>query len=137
MFDLNSRQIVATWKPNCGEAGPRSLRVDSDAGLLFVACTSKVEALSIHNQGQIVGSVDAGEGIDDFDYAPTTHLLYIAASKAGKLTVASVDGNGALTVKDTIPTMAGARNGVVDAAGVVYLTHAAGSELLAVETRAK
>jgi DNA-binding beta-propeller fold protein YncE len=137
VIDVNSHQVVATWKPGCGEQGPRGLRVDSDAGLLFVACTSKVVALSIHNAGQIVGSVDAGEGVDDIDYSHTLHELFIGAGKAGKLTVATVDGNGALAVKEVIPTATGARNGVVDAAGVVYLAHGAGGELLAVATQAK
>jgi DNA-binding beta-propeller fold protein YncE len=137
VIDINSHQVVATWKPDCGEAGPRGLRVDSDAGLLFVACTTKVHALSIHNGGQVVGSVDAGEGVDDLDYSAKSHQLFIAAGKAGKLVVATVDGNGALAVKDVIPTQVGARNGVVDANGVVYLAHGAGSELLAVDTRAR
>jgi hypothetical protein len=135
VIDTNSHAVVATWKPNCGEAGPRSLRVDSDTGLLFVACTSKVESLSLHSGGQIVGSVEAGEGVDDFDYSPTSHLLFVGAEKAGKLTVASVAGDGTMTAKDVIPTMAGARNGVVDSAGVVYLAHGAASELLAVDTQ--
>ena len=136
VIDVTSRQIVATWTPECGDDGPRSLRVDGDAGLLFVACTSKVEALSLHNAGQILGSVDAGEGVDDFDYARTAHLLYIGASKAGKLTIANVAGGGALSVRDVIPTAPGARNGVVDANGVVYLAHGAGAELLVVATHA-
>ena len=137
VIDTDSHAVVATWKPNCGAAGPRSLRVDSDTGLLFVACTSKVESLSLHGGGQIVGSVDAGEGVDDFDYSPTSHLLYIGAATAGKLTVASVAGDGALTANDVIPTLVGARNGVVDPAGVVYLAHGAASELIAVATRAR
>jgi DNA-binding beta-propeller fold protein YncE len=137
VIDTNSHAIVATWNPNCGEAGPRSLRVDSDTGLLFVACTSKVESLSLHSGGQIVGSVAAGEGVDDFDYAPGSHLLFIGAENAGKLTVASVAGDGTITVKDVIPTIVGARNGVVDAAGIVYLAHGGASELLAVDTRSR
>ncbi len=137
VIDVNSHAVVATWKPHCGETGPRSLRVDGDAGLLFVACTSKVEALSIHNDGQIVGSVDAGSGVDDFDYSPASHLLFVGAGKAGTLTVANVAGDGTLTVREVIPTVAGAHNGVVDAAGVVYLAHGAGGELVAVATQAK
>ena len=137
VIDVSSHAVVATWKPNCGEAGPRSLRVDGDAGLLFVACTSKVEALSIHNNGQIVGSVDAGAGVDDFDYQPASHLLFIGAGTAGTLTVANVAGDGRLTVRDVIPTVAGAHNGVVDAAGVVFMAHGAGSELVVIDTKPK
>jgi hypothetical protein len=137
VIDVTSHAVVATWKPNCGEAGPRSLRVDGDAGLLFVACTSKVETLSIHNEGQIVGSVDAGAGVDDFDYAPTSHLLYVGAATAGTLTIADIAGDGGLTKREVIPTVVGARNGVVDAAGVVYLAHGAASELVVVATKAK
>jgi hypothetical protein len=51
--------------------------------------------------------------------------------------VASVDGNGTLAVKQVIPTAVGARNGVVDATGVVYLAYGAASELLVVDTQAK
>jgi DNA-binding beta-propeller fold protein YncE len=137
VIDVTSHAVVATWKPNCGEAGPRSLRVDGDAGLLFVACTSKVETLSIHNEGQTVGSVDAGAGVDDFAFDVTSHLLYVGAATAGTLTIANIAGDGALAVREVIPTVVGARNGVVDANGVVYLAHGAASELVVVATRAK
>ena len=136
VIDVASRAVVTTWDPKCGEDGPRSLRVDGDAGMLFVACTSKVESLSLNDNGRILGSVDAGEGVDDFDYARTSHLLFIGASKAGKLTIANVAGGGTLTSRDVIPTAPGARNGIVDNNGVVYMTHGAGGELFAVATQA-
>ncbi len=137
VIDVTSRAVVATWKPSCGDAGPRSLRVDGDAGLLFVACTSKVEALSIHDDGQVVGSVDVGAGVDDFDYAPASRLLFVGAADAGTLTVATVAGDGKLAVREVIATAPGAHNGVVDAGGVVYLGHGIRSELVVVATRAK
>ena len=58
--------------------------------------------------------------------------LYVGAAKAGKLTVATLDAKGALTPVATVPTKAGARNGVVDRDGNVYLAHAKGSELVVV-----
>jgi hypothetical protein len=129
--DLNSRAIVATWKLDCGKAGPHGLRVDAKAGLLFVACGPKLQALGLDSDGKVVGSVDTDPGVDDFDYAPAAHLLYAGAAK-GSLTVATVDPAGVLAVKETLPTAPGARNGVVDANGVLYLSHSAGGELLAV-----
>ncbi len=131
-IDIKSHQTVATWKPACGEDGPHGLRVDPEAGLLFVACTAKVETLSLDHDGMIVGTVDTGDGVDDFDYAPATHLVYAGASKAGTLTIATVDGTGALSAKEVVPTAQGARNGVVDSSGGVWLSHSSAGEMLLV-----
>src|SRR5262249_49108361 len=56
-IDLASHKTVATWKPTCGVQGPHGLRVDADAGLLFVACSTKVETLDVQHDGAIVGSI--------------------------------------------------------------------------------
>jgi hypothetical protein len=61
--------------------------------------------------------------VDDIDYAPATHLLYVGAAKAGQLTVARVDSHGKMAVEATVPTHAGARNPAVTDKGVVYLAH--------------
>jgi len=39
-IDLATRKVVATWKPACGEAGPRGLRLADAEGILLVACTA-------------------------------------------------------------------------------------------------
>src|SRR5437867_5263845 len=44
-IDLKSHQTVATWNPKCGEEGPHGLRIDEKGGLLFVACSTRTEAL--------------------------------------------------------------------------------------------
>ena len=131
-IDLTSHAVASTWAPKCGEGGPHCIRLDGKAGQLFVACTAKVETMDVAHDGAIVGSVDTGEGVDDFDYAPTSHLLYIGASRAARLTIASVAGNGALSIAATVPTQTGARNGAVDAHGTMYLEHGKAGELLAV-----
>jgi hypothetical protein len=130
-IDVDSHAILATWQPRCGEAGPRGLRADDRAGQLFVACTTKIETLDVAKDGAIVGSLEAGEGVDDFDYDPASRTVYVAAGKAATLTVARVAATGALTSLGVVPTQTGAHNGVVDARGTVYLAHGKAGELLA------
>ena len=111
-IDLKTHQTVATWEPKCGEDGPHGLRLDAKAGLLFVACDARTEALDVAHDGAVLSSVDTGEGVDDLDYAPASRLLYVGAAKAGKLTIVG-----------QVATHAGARNGVVTRRGTVYLAH--------------
>ena len=122
-IDLGTRKTVATWKPACGEDGPHGLRVDPNAGQLFVACSTRVEVLDAAHAGEVLSSVDTGDGVDDIDYAAATHLLYVGAAKAGQLTVARVDSRGKMSVEAKVPTHAGARNPAVTDKGVVYLAH--------------
>ena len=122
-IDLARRKILATWKSTCGEDGPRGLRVDPKAGYLFVACTARVEVLDAAHNGEVLSSLDTGDGVDDIDYAAATHLLYVGAAKAGQLTIARVDSHGKLTLDAKVPTHAGARNPAVTDKGVVYLAH--------------
>ena len=131
-IDLDSHKTVATWKPNCGEDGPHGLRVDDQAGLLFIACSAKVETMDVGHDGALVGSVDTGDGVDDLDFSTTTHKLYVGAAKAAQLTIAAVGAKGALSVVAVVPTKEGARNGVVDLEGRVYLSHAKGSQIVVV-----
>jgi DNA-binding beta-propeller fold protein YncE len=129
-IDLKTRKTVETWKSGCGEDGPRGLRVDSGWNQLFVACTGRAEVLDTAHGGKVLSSVDTGEGVDDMDYSPATHRLYVGASRAGQLTVASVDEHGTLTAVAKVPTAKGARNPAVTDEGVVYLTHSSASELI-------
>ena len=85
--------------------------------------------LDTKHGGAVLSSVDTGEGVDDFDYSPATHLLYVGAARAGRLTVARVDAAGKLAVTAQTPTREGARNGVVAKDGTVYLAHSSASKL--------
>ncbi len=134
-IDLASHATVATWQPGCAPEEPHGLAVDASAALVFVACSSKIVVLDTAHDGAPRGSVTTGDGLDDFDYDPATRTLYAGAARAATLTVATVDGSGAPHATATISTAAGARNGVVDGTGRVYLAHSAGSELLVVPTR--
>jgi hypothetical protein len=46
------------------------------------------------HEGKVVGSVTAGAGVDNIDYAEDTGLLYVAAQDAAQLTIARVGDSG-------------------------------------------
>jgi DNA-binding beta-propeller fold protein YncE len=131
-IDLASHATVATWPASCGEDGPHGLRLDETAGFLFVACSARTETLDVAHGGAQLGTIDTGDGVDDLDYSAATHRLYVAGAKSATLTIAAVDAHGGLAHVATIPTQEGARNGVVDDAGRVFLSHARASELIVV-----
>jgi DNA-binding beta-propeller fold protein YncE len=122
-IDLKSHQILATWKPACGEDGPHGLKLDEKDGYLLVACSTKTEVLDAGHSGAVLSAVHTGDGVDDLDYAPSTRLVYVGAAKAGELTAARLDSAGKLSLVATVPTHVGARNGVVTKDGTVFLGH--------------
>ncbi|HKR33181.1 MAG TPA: hypothetical protein VJT08_22060, partial [Terriglobales bacterium] len=95
-----------------------------NTGYLFVACSTQAKVLNSGGNGQILSSIDTGDGVDDINYSPATHMLYVGAPKDGNLTVARVDAAGKLAVVAVVPTHVGERNGVVARNGTVYMAHA-------------
>ena len=130
-IDLTSHKTIATWKPECGKEGPHGLAVDAPSGHLFVACSTLAEVLDAGRDGGVLSKVETGDGVDDIHYVPATHLLYVGAARAGKLTIARADDKGQLSVVAQVPTHEGARNGVVGKDGTIYLAHSGGTKLSA------
>jgi DNA-binding beta-propeller fold protein YncE len=122
-IDLKTHKTLAQWQSSCGEDGPHGLSVDADAGYLFVACSTRAEVLDAGHNGEKMSSINTGDGVDDLNYSPVTHMLYVGAAKDARLTVARVDGRGKLSLVAEVPTHQGARNGVVTKNGTVYLAH--------------
>ncbi len=129
-IDVKSHETVATWKTNCGEEGGHGLRFDEAAGWLFVGCSARAEVLDVAHDGAVLASIDTGDGVNDIEYSAKNHLLYVGAARAARLTIATVGPDGKLTLTAQVPTKPGARNGVVDAAGKVYLPDSRDSELV-------
>jgi hypothetical protein len=97
-----------------------------------------VEVLDAARDGAVLSSIDTGDGVDDIDYSPATHLLYVGAAKPGQLTIARAESNGKLILVATVATRVGARNPAVTDKGSVYLAHSALgglSDLIVVEPR--
>ena len=118
-------------KPACGGEGPHGLRLAAPEGFLFVACDARVVALAVDHDGQTLGSLPTGDGLDDIDYVAASHLVYAGAS-IGSLTVGAVDAKGGLSVVATVPTAEGSRNGVAARDGKVYLSHGKAGEIIVV-----
>jgi DNA-binding beta-propeller fold protein YncE len=128
-----TRGVVKAWSTGCGEGGPKGLAVDTDRKLLMVACPDHVKVFD--EAGKQVGRLDAGAGIDNLDYVQSTHRLYVAAARAGTLTIAELTAAGALESRAVIPTNEGARNPVAVDGGKVYLTNTKGGGVLVVTPR--
>src|SRR5262245_36673862 len=131
-IDIKRRQITQTWQPGCGEAGPRGLALEQERDYLFVACTDHVVVLDAGHDGKQLSSIDTGVGVDNIDYVPKRHELYVAAGRAAKLTVARVDPQGTLAAWVVVPTKNGARNAVATDEGTAYVTDSPEGSLLLV-----
>jgi hypothetical protein len=130
-IDLKTHETIATWKPSCGKDGPHGLGFDEKAGLLFVACSTLAEVLDAGHDGAVLGKIDTGDGVDDIHYEPATHMLYVGAARAAKLTIARADDKGHLSIVAQVPTREGARNCVVSKDGTVFLAHGGQTKLSA------
>jgi hypothetical protein len=129
-IDVKTHRPQAPWKLDCGSDGPRGLAADAEHGLVVVACTDGFRVLDTAHAGAKLASMDTGEGVDNIDWLAPQRLLYVAAGKAAKLTVARIDDKGQATVVATGATTAGARNGVADGSGNAYVPDGAGARLL-------
>jgi DNA-binding beta-propeller fold protein YncE len=122
-IDLQTHKTLAKWQSSCGKDGPHGLSVDQGAGYLFVACSTRAEVFDAGHNGKKLSSINTGDGVDDLNYSPATHMLYVGAAKDARLTMARVDAAGKLSLVAEVPTHEGARNGVVAKNGTVYLAH--------------
>jgi DNA-binding beta-propeller fold protein YncE len=129
-IDVNTHAVRSTWQAACAADGPRGVALDSERGIVFVACTDHVQAVDVAHGGALLGKLDTGAGLDNIDYVAKTGLLYAAAGKAAKLTVARLDKSGQFEVAAVGVTAEGARNAVADASGTVYVADPQGAHLL-------
>jgi DNA-binding beta-propeller fold protein YncE len=130
VVDVKTHKVKATWSLDCNSDGPRGVAADIGRGFVYVACTDHVVVLDGAHDGAKLGTVDTGAGVDNIDWLEPQRLLYAAAGKAAKLTIARVDDKGQPAVLATGATVEGARNGVADASGNAYVPDAKGAQML-------
>jgi DNA-binding beta-propeller fold protein YncE len=134
-IDVHRHEIVSRWHSGCDE--PHGLALDAARGILFVACTARVVTMDVAHDGQILGSIDTGAGLDNIDYMPSTKTLYAAAAEAAVLTVARVDEHGIPRRVAVIPTVNGARGVIVDSEGNAYVIDPLRGRVLKITFRSK
>lgn len=132
--DAKTRKIVSTWRSGCGEKGPRGLALDPARRHLFVACAEKVvKVLDAGRDGQVLDTLAHGGGVDNIDYLPSRHLLYVAEAREALLQIAAVSEAGKLQKFATAKTVKGGRSVFVDADGSAYVPDSPGGRLLVVK----
>jgi DNA-binding beta-propeller fold protein YncE len=130
LVDIGTHQPKASFGLDCGADGPRGVAVDARRDFVFVACTDHVVILDAGHAGAKLGTIDTGAGVDNIDWLEGKELLYVAAAKAAKLTVARVDDRGQGAVVATGASAQGARNAVADADGNAYVADPGGARIL-------
>ena len=128
-IDAKSRKIVSTWEHTCGKDGPRGLALDAERGILFVGCASQGLLALDAKTGARKSKLDVGEGVDNIDYLPSKRLVFAAAGRSEKLTVAHLEDDGTLKVVASSPIGKGSRVVVVTEDGTAYAADSMGGEL--------
>jgi DNA-binding beta-propeller fold protein YncE len=130
VLDIATHTTKASWDVDCGSDGPRGVATDS-RGLVYVACTDRVLVLDGGHGGQNLASIDTGAGVDNIDWLDSDHLLYVASARSARVAAFRIDDRGQPTAALLGESVQGARNGVVDAKGNVYVADPANARLLA------
>jgi DNA-binding beta-propeller fold protein YncE len=130
VIDVKTHRPKASFAVDCGTDGPRGVATDTEHGFLFVACTDRVLVLDGAHGGARLATLETGAGLDNIDWLAPQRLLFAAAGKAAKLTVARLDLKGQPTVVSTRATVDGARNGVADASGNAYVADPVSARIL-------
>lgn len=136
VIDVKTHHPRATWSAGCNADGPRGIGVDEARNLLVVACTDHLQVLDAGHDGARLGALDTGAGVDNIELLATKKLVYVAAGKAARLTIARLDDGGQLAVVATAATSPGARNPVADEAGNTYVADSRASRILAFDVHA-
>jgi DNA-binding beta-propeller fold protein YncE len=128
-IDVTSHAIKARWKTGCGDDGPRGMALDSESGLLFIACSSSVVAFALDRDRALAGRGVTGQGLDNPAIVVGLKRVYAAAGKAGTLSILAYSPEGALSVLSTLKTAEGVRVVTVDRLGKAFAADSAGGRI--------
>ena len=132
-IDVRQKRIVSRWHSGCDEV--RGIALDKARRFLFVACADRIVVLNAAHEGEVLGALPTGDGLDNIDYSASERKIYAAASTVGTLTVASVDDRGSMKAVATIPTATGARSVIAGKRSTAYLIDPVGGSILKVGIR--
>jgi len=128
-IDLSTHAVKARWKTGCGEGGPRGMAIDSDRGLLFVACTGGLVAFGLDREGARIGSAVTGNGVDNPAIVTGLKRVFAAAGAAGSLSIFEYGPDGRLSPLRTLKTAPGVRVVTADRLGKAFAADSAGGRI--------
>jgi hypothetical protein len=129
--DVRARRIVATWPAGC--AAPRGIALDDARGILLVGCDGgEATALDVEHDGKLLSAAKSGRGVDIIAYDAGRLRLYLPGEESATLAIFDLSERGALTLRGTVPTVAGAHCATTDGAGGVFVCDPARGRLLVI-----
>jgi hypothetical protein len=84
------------------------------------------------DDGKILSQALTGAGVDNIDYLPSRHQLFVASGKEGVLRVFQVSATGQLKPIASASTSVGGRSVLIDNKGNAFVPDSAGARLVIV-----
>jgi hypothetical protein len=112
VIDGAAHTVVTNWPIAPGESAS-GMAIDVKNHRLFIGCHNQMMVMMDSGNGQVVGSVPIGEGVDADAFDPKTKLAF-ASCGDGTTTIAREDSPEKLTVVQTLQTERGARTMALD-----------------------
>jgi hypothetical protein len=112
--------VVATW-PLTDAAANFPMALDAENHRLFVGCRKPAKLLVLDtNGGKTVASLDCCGDADDVFYDAATRRIYVTGGE-GAVSVFEQKSPDEYSSLGKVPTAAGARTGLLSAAGELYV----------------
>jgi DNA-binding beta-propeller fold protein YncE len=111
-IDPQKLEVKASWSlAPCEE--PSGLAIDRKHRRLFSGCHNKMMAVVDADTGKVIATPPIGEGVDANAFDPKSDLAFASCGE-GVLVVVHEDSPHKFTVKENVPTQAGARTMALD-----------------------
>jgi len=122
-LDVTKLAVLHTWSISpCQE--PSALAFDVQHHRLFSGCDNKMMAVVDSDSGKVITTVPIGGGVDAGAFNPKTREIFMSCGE-GVLTVIHEDSPDTYSVRQSLPTVRGARTMALDRDNhVVYLVTA-------------
>ncbi len=119
-IDLHTHAIIRQWPNGC--EGSRGIALDEKRGFLFAGCVEgKAVVLDLDHNGQQLGNLSTGSGVDVIGYNSTLSHLYLAGANSATLSVIGVSDAGKLSLLGTGSAVKGAHCVTGDDQGNIWV----------------
>src|SRR5580698_6210726 len=112
VIDGAAHTVITNWPIAPGESAS-GMAIDVKNHRLFIGCHNRLMVMMDSRNGNVVGTVPIGQGVDADAFDPKTKLAF-ASCGDGTTTIAHEDSPDKLTVVQTLQTQRGARTMALD-----------------------